>query len=54
MVEEEEPKSYLEAFNKPNGHLQNQVMDKELERLDRAGTWKVVDKVIGGKKVSCK
>jgi hypothetical protein len=38
MVEEEEPSGYWEAVNRPNGQLWKEVVDKELDSLDRAGT----------------
>jgi hypothetical protein len=34
MVEEEEPKSYWEAVNGPNGQLWKEAVDKELDCLD--------------------
>jgi hypothetical protein len=51
MVEEEEPKGYWEAVNVPNGHVWKEVVDRELDSFDKAGTWDVVDKVEGGKEV---
>jgi predicted mannosyl-3-phosphoglycerate phosphatase (HAD superfamily) len=54
MVEEEEPKGYWEANNEPNGQLWTEVVDKELDSLDRARTWDVMDKVEGGKEVGSK
>jgi hypothetical protein len=54
IVEEEEPKGYWETVNGPNWHLWKEVVNKELESLDRARTWEVVDKVVGGKEVGSK
>jgi hypothetical protein len=54
MVEEEEPKGYWEAVNGPNGKWWKEAVDKELDSLDRARTWDVVDKVEGGKEVGSK
>jgi hypothetical protein len=54
MVEEEEPKGYWEAVNGPNRQLWKEAVDKELDSLDRAGTWDVVDKVEGGTQVGSK
>jgi hypothetical protein len=54
MVEEKEPKGYWEVVNRPNGQLWTEAVDKELDSLDRAGTWDVVDKVEGGKEVGSK
>jgi hypothetical protein len=38
----------------PNGQLWKEAVDKILDSLDRAGTWDVIDKVEGGKKVGSK
>jgi hypothetical protein len=54
MVEEKEPKGHWEVVNRPNGQLWTEAVDKELDSLDRAGTWDVVDKVEGGKEVGSK
>jgi hypothetical protein len=50
-VDEEEPKSYLEAFNGPNGDLWKEAVEKELGSLDKARTWDVVDRVARKKEV---
>jgi hypothetical protein len=54
MVEEEEPKGYWEVVNGQNRQLWQEAVDKELDSLDRAGTWNVVDKVEEGKEVGSK
>jgi hypothetical protein len=54
MVEEEEPKGYWEAVNGPNEQLWKEAVDKELDSLDRARTWDMMDKVEGGKEVGSK
>jgi hypothetical protein len=48
-VDEEEPKSYLEAVNGPNGDLWKEAVEKVLGSLDKARTWDVVDRVAGKK-----
>jgi hypothetical protein len=53
-VEEEEAKGYWEAVNRPKGQLWKEVVDKELDSLDTAGTCDVVDKDKGGKEVGSK
>jgi hypothetical protein len=50
-VDEEEPKSYLEVVNGPNGDLWKEAVEKELGCLDKARTWDVVDRVAGKKKL---
>jgi hypothetical protein len=50
-VDEEEPKSYLEAVNGPNGDLWKEAVEKKLGSLDKARTWDVVDRVAGKKEV---
>jgi hypothetical protein len=50
-VDEEEPKSCLEAVNGPNGDLWKEAVEKELGSLDKARTWDVVDRVAGKKEV---
>jgi hypothetical protein len=50
-VDEEKPKSYLEAVNGPNGDLSKEGVEKELGSLDKARTWDVVDRVAGKKEV---
>jgi hypothetical protein len=50
-VDEEEPKSYLEAVNGPNGDLWKEAVEKELGSLDKARTWDVVNRVTGKKEV---
>jgi hypothetical protein len=50
-VDEEEPKSYLEAVNGPNGDLWKEAVEMELGSLDKARTWDVVDTVAGKKEV---
>jgi hypothetical protein len=54
MVEEGESKRDWEAINGLNGQLWKEVVDKELDSLDRARTWDVVDKVEEGKEVGSK
>jgi hypothetical protein len=54
LVDEKEPKSYWEEVNEPNGQVWKEAMDRELNSLDRAGTWHVVDKIEGGKEVGSK
>jgi hypothetical protein len=54
MMDKEELKGYWKAVNEPNGQLWNEAVDKELDSLDRARTWDMVDKVEGGKKVGSK
>jgi hypothetical protein len=54
MVEEEESKGYWDVVNRPKGQLWNKAVDKDLDRLDRAGTWGVVDKVDRGKELGSK
>jgi hypothetical protein len=54
MVEEEEAKGYWEAVTRPKGQLWKEVMDKDLDSFDRAGSWDVGDKVEVGKKVGSK
>jgi hypothetical protein len=54
MVEVEEPKGYWEVVNGPKGQLGKEAVDKELDSLDRARTWDVVDKVEGEKEVGSK
>jgi hypothetical protein len=54
MVEKEEPKGYWEAVNGLNRQLWKEAVDKELDSLDRAGTWNVVDKVEEEKEVGSK
>jgi hypothetical protein len=51
MGEEEELKGYWEAINGPNEQVCKEVVDRELDSLDRAGTWDVVNKVEGQKNV---
>jgi hypothetical protein len=51
---EEELKSYWEVVNGLNAQVWKEVVDRELDSLNRDGTWDVVDKVEGGKKVSSK
>jgi hypothetical protein len=48
-VDEEEPKSYWEAVNGPNGDLWQEAVEKELGSLDKARTWDVIDRVAGKK-----
>jgi hypothetical protein len=54
MVEEEELQGYWKVVNGPNRQLWKEAVNKELDSLDRAGTWDVVDKVEGGKEVGSK
>jgi hypothetical protein len=54
MVEHEELKRYCKEVNRPNGQVWKEVVDSELDRLDMAGTWDVVDKIEGGKEVGSK
>jgi hypothetical protein len=54
MVEKEEPKGYWEAGNSPNRQLWKEAVDMELDSLDKAGIWDVVDKVKGEKDVGSK
>jgi hypothetical protein len=54
MVEEDELKGYWEAVNKPNGQSWKKAVDKELDSLERAGTWDIVDKIEEGKEVGSK
>jgi hypothetical protein len=54
MGEEEEPKGYWETVNGPNGQLWKEAVDKELDSLDMAGTWNMVDKVEGEKELGSK
>jgi hypothetical protein len=46
-VDKEEPKSYLEAVNGPNGNLWKEAVEKELGSLDKARTCDIVDRVAG-------
>jgi hypothetical protein len=41
----------LEAVNAPNGDLWKKAVEKELDSLDKARTWDVVDRVAGKKEV---
>jgi hypothetical protein len=54
MVEEDEQKGYWDAVNGPNGQLWKQAVNQELDNLDKARTWDVLDKVEGGKEVGSK
>jgi hypothetical protein len=54
MEEEKEPKGYWEVVNGPNGQVWKEAVDRELDSIDRAGTWNVVDKVEGEKEVGSK
>jgi hypothetical protein len=38
IVEKEQPKGHWEVVNGPNRYLQKEVVDKELDNLDRART----------------
>jgi hypothetical protein len=53
-VEEEELKGNLEVVNGLNGQVWNKAVHREVDSLDRAGTWNMVDKVEEGKGVSSK
>jgi hypothetical protein len=50
-VDEEEPKSYLEAVNGPNGDLWKEAVEKELGSLFKVRIWDIVDRVAGKKEV---
>jgi hypothetical protein len=54
MVEKEEPKGDLEVVNRPNGEVWKEAVDREMDSLERAGTWDMVDKIEGGKEVGSK
>jgi hypothetical protein len=45
MGEDEDPKSYWEEVNGPNEQLWKDLVDKELDSLDRARTSDVGDKI---------
>jgi hypothetical protein len=54
MGEEEEPKTYWEAVDGPNGQVLKEAVDRTIDSLGRAGTWDMVDKVEGRKEVGSK
>jgi hypothetical protein len=54
MGEEEVPKGYWKVVNRQNGDLYKELVDKELDSLNRSGTWDMVGKVEGEKRVSSK
>jgi hypothetical protein len=54
IEEKKEPKGYWEIVNVTNRYLGKKVVNKDLESLDRARTWEMINKVEGEKKVSSK
>ena len=53
-AEVKEPQSYKEAMSSPDADEWHEAMKKEMESLEKMGTWKLVDPPEGRKIIGCK